>query len=356
MKEDLISVIVPVYNVKKYLQECLNSIINQTYRNLEIILIDDGSNDGSEKICDEYLNKDNRIKVIHNSNVGLSGARNAGIEKAHGRFIQFIDSDDYIDTDTIEIIHDLAIGHNADIVCFSHYILNNENLYCEYDSTTKELTSMEAIKKVILDDKIRNYTWEKLWKRELFNNIRFPVGRKFEDILTTPLLMEKADKILLYDVPKYYYRQRKDSIMGQQSKSLRVQYIESVFEINEYLLKHYPQLEKFINYSIVNMALNTYNDIGVFGMYELLEENIVKQIYNKARIIFKDENSKKLIREQSSNIKYMHIELLMKDIEGYYKQHCELPVIYPEHIGIEKSRKNEAKEDSNVFDSWTRQS
>ena len=118
---DLISVIIPIYNVEQYLKECLESVINQTYRNLEIILVDDGSKDKSGKICDEYKNKDERIKVVHKENGGLSDARNAGMKIATGKYIQFIDSDDFIDKDMIETLYNLIIENEADISMCSNY-------------------------------------------------------------------------------------------------------------------------------------------------------------------------------------------------------------------------------------------
>lgn len=336
MKNDLISVIVPVFNVEKYLCECLDSIINQSYKNIEIILVDDGSTDDSGKICERYRHKDNRITVLHKSNEGLSSARNKGLEKARGEYIQFIDSDDYIDTDTIEIMHDIVCKYNADVVSYSHYILNEGRKVCDYTGKIKLIDKMEAIKEIMLDDTIRNYAWEKLWKRKLFDEIRFPFGKKFEDLLTTPLLLEKTEKIVVYDIPKYYYRQRNDSIMGKQSNELRLEYIDAVCKMNTYLKEKYPEIEKYLNYNIVNMTLNTYNDIAIFGMYELLKKDTVKQIYDMSKIILEDDKNDQFIKRQAKKEKYIHIQLLMENKRQYYEQHIKLPVIYPEHIGKEK--------------------
>lgn len=344
MENELISVIVPVYNVEKYITECLQSITNQTYKNIEIILIDDGSTDNSGKICDEYARIDKRIKVVHKLNEGLSSARNVGLEEAKGNYIQFIDSDDYIETDTIEIMYKVACKYHADIVSYSHYILNNGNKICDYTGEIRQVGKIEAIKEIMLDHKVRNYSWEKLWKRELFKEIQFPVGKKFEDLLTTPLLFEKAKKIVIYDIPKYYYRQRADSIMGQQSKRLRLEYIEAVCKMNQYLKEKYPELQKFCDYSIINMTFNTYNDIAIFGMFDLLKEDRVKSVYKISKSILEDVNNKEFIKKQATSEKYLHIELLMRDKKQYYKQHINLPIIYPEHIGKEKPLTNEIEE------------
>ena len=344
MKNDLVSVIIPVYNVEKYLCECLDSIINQTYRNIQIILVDDGSTDNSANICDEYKMKDERITVIHKLNEGLSSARNKGLENAKGAYIQFVDSDDYIDLDTIEIMHNIICKCNADIVSYSHYILNNGKIISNCTKEIEQIEKIEVMKEIMLDDKVRNYSWEKLWKKELFKDITYPIGRKFEDLLTTPLILEKAEKIVVYDIPKYYYRQRNDSIMGKQCNKLRIEYIRAVCEMNKYLKEKYPEIEKYLNYNIVNMTLNTYNDIAIFAMYDLLEEDIVKQIYSMATTILKDDKNKEFIKKQSSKEKYTHIEILMNDKKKYYEQHIRLPVIYPEHIGKEKGVDNKKLE------------
>ena len=172
MIDDLISVIIPVYNVEKYLKECLDSVINQTHKNIEIILIDDGSTDNSGKICDEYRKKDDRIIVIHKSNEGLSSARNDGLIHAKGKYIQFIDSDDYVNRDMLEITYSIIKKYNADVVTFSHYILNDGKAICDCSKEEKVLNKMEAMKELLLDNKIRNYSWEKLWKKELFQDIK----------------------------------------------------------------------------------------------------------------------------------------------------------------------------------------
>lgn len=346
MKEDLISIIIPVYNVQNYLCKCIDSIINQTYKNIEIILVDDGSTDNSGTICDQYKTKDDRISVIHKTNEGLSSARNKGLKNAKGVYVQFIDSDDYIDLDTIEIMYNNICRYNADVISYSHYILNNGHTICNCTEEIEQINSIDAIKEIMLDDKIRSYSWEKLWKRELFKDIIYPLGRKFEDLLTTPLLFEKAKKIVIYDIPKYYYRQRDDSIMGKQSKELRLEYIKAVCEMNKYLREKHPEIEEYLNYNIVNMTLNTYNDIAIFGMYDLLEEDIVKQIYDMSNEILTVNKNKEFINNNSSNQKRIHIELLISNKKKYYEQHIKLPIIYPEHIGKEK------KLDSKKFEKY----
>ena len=156
-KQLLISVIVPVYNVKEYLSKCLETIINQTYNKLEIILIDDGSNDGSGKICDVYEKKDSRIKVIHKVNGGLSSARNDGIATANGAYIIFIDSDDYIEKTMIMDLYESAIKNNSDIVCCGKYIHKNGNVRKVNSGPEFSIGKDEALRKMLLYDDIDNH-------------------------------------------------------------------------------------------------------------------------------------------------------------------------------------------------------
>lgn len=329
--KDLISVIVPVYNVEEYIRECLNSIINQTYKKLEIILIDDGSTDKSGEICEEYMAKDNRIKVIHQRNAGLSDARNAGIEIATGNYIQFIDSDDYIDEDMLETLYNLIIENDADIAMCSNYILKDGIKSCECSNKKYIYDRKEALKEILIDETIRSYSWNKLAKKELFDKIRFPSKRVFEDVLTTPKLFEKSNKVVFLDTPKYYYRQRNGSILNKQTKQLRLQYINAAMEINQFIKEKESSLENYCAYNVAHITIKTFNDIGFFSMYDLLDEEIIKKLYEKTRKIFENKEYEKLIVENSNYVKKLHFYYLLADKEGYIKNNKRLPVIYPEY-------------------------
>ena len=329
--KDLISVIVPVYNVEEYIRECLDSIINQTYKKLEIILVDDGSTDKSGEICEEYRAKDNRIKVIHQENAGLSDARNAGIEIAVGNYIQFIDSDDYIDDDMIETLYNLIIENDADISMCSNYILKDGIKSCECSNKKYIYDRREALKEILIDETVRSYSWNKLAKKELFDEIRFPSKRVFEDVLTTPKLFEKSNKVVFLDTPKYYYRQRNGSILNKQTKQLRLQYINAAMEINQFIKEKEPSLENYCAYNVAHITIKTFNDIGFFSMYDLLDEEIIKNLYEETRKIFENKEYEKLIVENSNYVKKLHFYYLLADKEGYIKNNKRLPVIYPEY-------------------------
>ena len=181
LDKDKISVIVPVYNVEKYLSKCIDSILSQTYKNLEIILVDDGSPDSSPKICDKYKERDNRIKVIHKKNGGLASARNAGMDIATGKYIGFVDSDDMIAEDMYEVLLENMIKSNAEIaVCYKTDIL--ENLQTG-KGIVEELNKTQALKKMVLGIEFGSHACDKLFKREiLVSDIRFPEGKTYEEL------------------------------------------------------------------------------------------------------------------------------------------------------------------------------
>lgn len=228
LKENpLISVIIPVYNVEPYLQQCLDSAIGQTYENLEILIIDDGSTDGCGKICDEYAERDERIKVFHTDNRGLSAARNLGLDKATGEYISFIDSDDWFELNAIETVVYAAVESGADIVCFN-YVREYKN-YSRVNSYRgqNELTCVgeEIIHEYCTGSSIGVVTWNKIYKKELFNNIRFPEGQLFEDIATTHRLLINSNIVVCLSNCLVHYRARENGISnGHRLKHIQDQW------------------------------------------------------------------------------------------------------------------------------------
>ncbi len=213
----LISVIVPVYQVVPYLQHCIESIINQTYHNLEIILVDDGSTDGSGELCDKYASRDYRIKVIHQENGGLSEARNRGIDISKGEYLSFVDSDDWIDERFIEAMYEISVEAKSDIVqCAFQNIIDEclckekrEGNYTVYSAKDFSIATY-----TLLSWKC-NVVWNKLYKASLFDAIRYPVGKIHEDEFITYKLIWRANSIAVTNTRLYFYRQRTDSIMGE---------------------------------------------------------------------------------------------------------------------------------------------
>lgn len=234
----LISIIIPVYNVEKYVRRCLDSITLQTYTNLEIIIVNDGSTDNSKNICEEYVSKDNRIKMINQNNFGLSSARNVGIELANGKYIAFVDSDDFVDLNYIKSMYDEASINNTDIVCCDfNYIDEDDKKWTRIDRDNKYYFNMEAIDDIIIGKQYTEVmTWNKLYKLDLFitNNIRFPVGKLNEDNFTTYKLYYYSNKISLINDKLYYYFQRKNSIMNSKFNIKRLDILEVTFEMREF--------------------------------------------------------------------------------------------------------------------------
>lgn len=324
-----ISIIIPVYNVEEYLEECIKSIIKQTYTNLEIILIDDGSTDESGKICDEYKKKDNRITVIHQQNQGISVARNVGIELSKGEYIQFVDSDDFIKTNMVEDLYNIIKKEDVDLVSCSHYIYTNGNVQeKEYSEKIEVYTQSEAIKSLILDKSIRFFAVDKLYKKELWQNVRFPIGRRFEDIATTPKIFKKVQKIAFYDKPLYYYRQREGSIMSKRSKEQQLEYIQSILEMQQELTNIVQDVQYYLNYNIVHATLNVFRSIGNYKIQELLQEQIVQHLYKKTVEIMENSKNVEFIIQHCNNAKKVHLYYLLTNATEYIKNIKYLPDIY----------------------------
>lgn len=238
---DLISVVVPVYNVEKYLSECVESIVKQSYKNLEIILVDDGSTDNSGIICDEFSKIDNRIIVIHKENGGLSDARNVGIKNAKGQFIYLIDSDDFIANEfVIEKMNNLLTEDIDIVVAYCYEKRNEENIYCKYDKDIQGiiLTPSQAIG-LMYEWKTHKYNLtvahNKLYRKKLFVDIEYPLGKLHEDEFTTYKLYLKSRKIAMLNDSTYAYRIREDSIMTSDYNAKRLDIFKAYRERTEIL-------------------------------------------------------------------------------------------------------------------------
>lgn len=211
---ELISVIVPVYKVEPYLNRCIDSLLSQTYERLEIILVNDGSPDSCPQICDEYAKKDSRIKVIHKENGGLSSARNTGIEIALGRYISFLDSDDWVDKEYIATLYKLLLDTDSDISACDFLRTATESVPAPEKGVVYQFSNIEALYQFTSEFYVQMVvTWGKLYKIELFDHIRFPLGRLHEDEFTTYKLIYEAKKLVLTTSKLLYYWQREDSIM-----------------------------------------------------------------------------------------------------------------------------------------------
>lgn len=221
-QQKVISVIVPIYKVEKYLRKCVDSIIAQTYKNIEIFLVDDGSPDNCGAICDEYALHDERIKVIHKENGGLSSARNAALDVATGDYIMFVDSDDWVEPDFCYSALEMVLKEGVKMVSFGYNIICYEKdnkrykAYKRFTKSVRTIDASETIRHIILkDDVIFNFAWNKIYDRQLFEGIRYPYRKTFEDNAVTYLLANKAGKIFVSDKILYNYVRRNDGISGK---------------------------------------------------------------------------------------------------------------------------------------------
>lgn len=221
MKDDkLVSIIIPVYNIEEYIDRCMNSVLNQTYHNLEILLIDDGSTDLSGEKCKYWTKKDNRVKYFHKKNGGLSDARNYALDRVTGKYVTFIDGDDFVAKDFIEIMHRLLVDNKSDIsVCINTLYYDNDKLshvYLKHNGKfieTKDKFSM--LEEMLYQKKFDTNACIKMFKTKLFKEIRFPEGKLYEDLDTIYKVFLKADKITYINKELYYYYQRSSSIVGK---------------------------------------------------------------------------------------------------------------------------------------------
>ena len=211
--EDLVSIVVPVYNVIQYLDVCMKSILNQTYQRIEVILVDDGSTDGSEQKCDYYARIDDRVVAIHKKNGGLSDARNKGIALAKGTYIMFVDSDDIISLNIVNYLHSICEKYSADIsICDPVHCYSTDEISFQDEREIKVLNADDAIVEMLYQKSFLVSAWGKLFRREFFDDILFPYGMLFEDSAIMYKIFNKASKIVYGDAKLYGYMHREGSI------------------------------------------------------------------------------------------------------------------------------------------------
>ncbi|SFJ39640.1 Glycosyltransferase involved in cell wall bisynthesis [Terrisporobacter glycolicus] len=263
----LISIIIPIYNAEKYLQDCLDSVIKQSYKNLDIILINDGSTDNSEEICEEYKNNDSRIRLINQKNKGAAMAKNVGLELIKGELFAFLDSDDMLHSNNLEILYTNMINTNADIIegnfTTNLYKFNNKPIIKNSIDIekTKTFTTEKGLEELIINGRCHQTPWNKLYKTQLLKGIIFPKGKYIDDEYWTYKLFLNANYISSLDLITYYYRQHDDSTMG---KSYSVRRLDAIDALNErYLIirERFPRLE--------HLALKSYLLCCIFNFQKL---------------------------------------------------------------------------------------
>ena len=286
---ELISVIIPVYNVEQYLNRCVDSVINQTYKNLEIILVDDGSTDNSGKICDEYALKDNRIKVIHKENGGLSSARNAGLDIAKGAYIGFIDSDDYIELDMYEFLYNMLIENKVEVSCCNVFDFKN-NKYVP--------SSNLQVEGVITFDEVLNikqglFVWNKLYSKNLIGNYRF--DGLAEDLKFNFEILKKAEKIVYSKQAKCYYFNNPNSILRKNNLGKYLSVVE--------FIKLYDKTIEYCKEKKLKQAINNIKNKQFYWIINMLLM-VAKEYQTYIHVYKQKESLKFLLQHIKKDIRY----------------------------------------------------
>lgn len=329
---DLISVIIPAYKVEKYIDTCMHSVLNQTYKNLEIILVDDGSPDNCPKIIDEYAKKDKRIKVIHKENGGISSARNAGMDIAQGKYITFLDSDDSISLDMYETLYNLIKKYDTDIaMCQLIKVTMDEKgniiIPKEIDEeiVEKVYEPVDVLKSTLIDDNVGNYVCTKLIKREMINNIRFPNGKVYEDAATTYKFIDAVNKIAYINKKMYYYLYgREGSITGTFTEKKICDSMDAYYGKYKFLIENYPEIEKDACVNWVRLYTSAMEKINMNNYETLWNSQEVLNKYESFKEAF-DKVDEAFLKKYLEPYRLISAILLRHGRETYKEM---FPIIY----------------------------
>ena len=323
MDNELISIIVPVYKVEKYLEKCVNSILKQTYTNLEIILVDDGSPDKCGQLCDELAKTDDRIKVFHKENGGLSDARNYGVERANGEYIGFVDSDDYIHECMYEELYKAIKKSGTSIAECGVTRVYKNTLRPHYEGEDYFLVlDREGYLKEYLENKrLYGSAWCKLIHRDLAKKIKFPTGKIYEDAFYTLELLKTVDKYTLISGNYYYYYIRENSITTRSFSSKDMDYIEIMNEIEDYTLANFPIFKEQLLVRLTFAYISIFNQLLEVDNYKRKSE--YKILKNKLKDnYFKVLSNKKAPKNLKAAILLLSInERLYKFMLSKYKKY-----------------------------------
>jgi len=293
----MISIVIPIFNVAAYLPQCMKSVLSQSVegQELEIILVDDGSTDECPVLCDEYVQQDTRVRVIHKKNGGLSDARNAGMRVAQGEWIFFLDSDDWLAPDAIKKLYTFAIENSCDVVQGNQYYAYHDHLL--YRSATKMeckthiLDNNSAMRELIINDRVKNFAWGKLYKTGLIKNLDFPVGRYFEDSYWQHLVFAGVGRYGIIDEPIVYYRQREDSISGKPSVHFD-DLIEGYRLRLDFVKENYPQYVSQMKKTYQKVYEQRYPKTGVTNAVTMLINRVKAKLFPAVKYIKVEYSSK----------------------------------------------------------------
>lgn len=284
-----ISVIVPIYNAELYLKRCVDSIVGQSYSNIEIILVNDGSTDSSAEICDSYAKEDSRIRVLHKENGGSSSARNAGINIMNGEYVLFIDSDDYIDKDMISKLYLVAQEKSADIVTCK-YVKVFDDGHHEYVSDNQNMniwTGEQSLVQMFYPGGIGWNPWDKIYRATLFENVRYVEGVCWEDMATTYKLYDKCKVVVETPYRLYFYYIRSNSITGQKSAKRAHDAVINTENMAKYFSEFYPDIQKVPLAYYGKIAPNFLVTLVVADEYREIQEKCIFAIKHYSKLALK---------------------------------------------------------------------
>lgn len=321
--EKKISVIVPIYNSEKFLKKCLNSIIQQTYRNLEIILINDGSDDNSEKICKMYCGKDKRIKLINQENHGQSYSRNLGIDLSTGEYLSFVDSDDYININFYKKLVDALEQNNADVSICNYLEVKGKNQISHVDNKCSDivvLSTKDTIRHLLKSDGINmeNYLVNKLYRKEVFEGIRLPEYNIFEDLSIMYKILAKSKRTVYLKEKLYYYCIRADSSSRKLDSDFILNKLSILKERNQYISDNFTELEYEIDYNRLYYIIPDSVNISRNNDRMLYESKLFLNEYYFFRSLIFKKNYRSLFNKYSLKYKLFTIILYFNRTFFYF--------------------------------------
>ena len=285
----LVSIIVPIYNVEKYLQRCIDSLFAQTYVNIEIVLVDDGSADRSLSICKKNAQQDERVRVFSKTNGGVADTRNFGVSVARGQWISFVDPDDYVDPDYIEYLYGILVKSNATMsICQHRNVYKNGKIQTNLYEGPAVLDSHTAVKRLLYDDQIDTSVWAKLYPAWVFKKIHFPKGRLFEDIAATYKTFLASDSIAVGSEAKYSYPFRYNSIVNDQFSLHKLDLIDMTEQMACEVKKVYPDLQIASQRRVLYAYISTLNQMQNVDGYQEIREQLISKIKELRKPVLED--------------------------------------------------------------------
>ena len=291
MRKKLISVIIPIYNTEKYLDDCIRSVIKQSYRYLDIILVNDGSTDKSKSICEKWQQKDERIRLINQKNMGAAMAKNTGLNAIKGDLFIILDSDDLLHEKNIEVLYNCMQKEKSDIIeaCHTTKFEEFKRINLQQNTKIRNFNTENALKELIMSGKFHQTPWNKLYKIELLKEIRFPKGRYIDDEYWTYKLFANAKKITWINDVIYYYRQHEESTMGKQYSIKRLDAIDALYERYNFMKVNFPNLKELSCKTFLNNCIYNFQKLCMFEDLDK-DKNLREDLWNKIKQTIENDN------------------------------------------------------------------